>query len=97
MITQEQLYEVQKMLMSISRYPWKCEKTATGEWWITAPNDSDHEFRVDYEPIYESSGTVKQLGVDGRFLAQAPAIIERMMVEIMEMRGWLPIDPAQGD
>ena len=37
--------------------PLRAEQTAGGEWWITAPDDSDHDFREDYEPIFESSGT----------------------------------------
>lgn len=37
--------------------PLQAHQAAGGEWWIMAPDDSDHDFRDDFEPIFESSGT----------------------------------------
>jgi hypothetical protein len=36
--------------------PLQAHQTASGEWWIMAPDDSDHDFRDDFEPIFEASG-----------------------------------------
>ena len=76
---EDKLQDIETMLNKISPYPWRCEKTVPGEWWITSPDDSDHESRADFEPIYESSGTVPQLGIDGDFIAQSPEIVRELI------------------
>ncbi len=86
MISEKELQAIEKELNEISPFPWRCEKTTPGEWWITAPDDSDHEFREDFEPIFESSGTPPQFGVDGNFIAKSPEIIERLVKEIRNLR-----------
>ncbi len=85
MITKQELQEIEKTLDEISPFPWRCEKTASGEWWITSPDDSDHQFRADYEPIFESSGTIPQLGVDGEFIAKAPEVVRRLINEVRRL------------
>ena len=74
-ITDQQLNQIEDSLQEISPYPWKCEKIAGGEYWITAPDSSDHEYRSGYEPMFESSGTPKQFGIDGEFMAKSPEVI----------------------
>lgn len=57
------------------KVPLKAEKTAGGEWWITAPDDSDHEFREDFEPIFESSGVgFPEFETYARLFAAAPKL-----------------------
>lgn len=87
MITEQELQEIEKILDEISPYPWRCEKTASGEWWITSPDDSDHEYREDYEPIFESSGTIAQFGADGDFIARSPEIVKYLLDEIRRLNG----------
>ncbi len=84
-ITEQELQEIEKMLGEISPYPWRCEKTVPGEWWVTSPDDSDHEYREDYEPIFESSGTIPQFGIDGNFIARSPEIVRRLMMEVRRL------------
>lgn len=85
MITEQELQKIEKALDEISPFPWRCEKTASGEWWITSPDDSDHEYRADYEPIFESSGTISQLGIDGEFIAQSPKVVRRLINEVRRL------------
>ncbi len=84
-ITEQELQKIEKALGEISSYPWQCEKTAPGEWWITSPDNSDHDYRSDYEPIFESSETIPQFGIDGEFIAQAPEIISRLVDEVRRL------------
>ncbi len=84
-MTDQELKEIEKMLAEISPYPWRCEATVPGEWWITSPDDSDHEYRADYEPIFESSGTIPQFGIDGNFIARSPEIISRLIDEVRRL------------
>lgn len=88
-ITERELQEIEKLLGEISPYPWRCEKTVPGEWWITSPDDSDHDYRSDYEPIFESSGTIPQFGIDGKFIAQSPEIVVHLIGEIRRLIGLL--------
>jgi len=81
-MTEDRLKEIEKKLEWISPFPWKCIKTVGGEYWITAPDDSEHDYREEYEPIYESSGTTAQLGIDGKFIAESPEIIQALIHEI---------------
>lgn len=83
MITRQELQEIAETLNRISSYPWRCEKTVFGEWWITAPDNSDHEYGDDYEPIFKSSRTTLQSWVDGEFIAKAPEIIELLVNELL--------------
>lgn len=85
MITEQELKDLEKILNEISPFPWRCEKTAPGEWWITSPDDSDHEYRADYEPIFESSGTIPQLGIDGDFIAKSPEVVRRLIDEVRRL------------
>ena len=84
-ITEQELQEIEKMLGEISPYPWRCEKTVPGVWWVTSPDDSDHEYREDYESIFESSGTIPQFGIDGNFIARSPEIVRRLMMEVRRL------------
>lgn len=56
--------------------PWKAEQTAGGEWWITAPDSSDHDYRDDYEPIFEASGVGPSFEHDAKLAAAAPDLLE---------------------
>lgn len=57
--------------------PWRAEQTATGLWWVMAPEDeNDHDFRDDYEPILESSGTGFNFEHDAKLAAAAPELLE---------------------
>lgn len=85
MITEQQLQEIERQLDKISPFPWRCEKTASGEWWITSPDDSNHQFRADYEPIFESSGRIPQFGIDGEFIAKSPEIMRRLVNEVRRL------------
>ena len=77
---------IERALCDISPYPWKHTQTSSGEWWITAPDDSDHDFRNDYEPIFESSGTGEQFRLDAQFIALAPEIIEMLLRDLRAIR-----------
>lgn len=68
-----------QQLTEISPWPWGFTKTAGGEYWVTSPDDSDHEHREDYEPIFESSGTIPQFRIDAEFIANAPFIISKLL------------------
>ena len=85
MITDQELQSIEEKLIRISAFPWKCEKSVAGEWWITSPDDSDHQYSSEYEPIFESSGTIPQLGVDGQFIAESPEIVLHLIVEIRRL------------
>lgn len=85
-MTEQELQELEKMLSEISPHPWRCEETMPGEWWITSPDDSDHDYRSDYEPIFESSGIIPQFGIDGNFIAQSPEIVGCLIDEIRRLR-----------
>ena len=78
--------EIEFMLSGISPYPWKITRTVSGEYWVCAPDNSDHDYRSDYEPIYESSGTIPQLKTDGEFIAAAPEIIRQLLSEVKLLR-----------
>lgn len=60
--------------------PWKAKQTAGGEWWIMAPDDSDHDFRDDYEPIFESSGTGLNFEADAHLIAVAPEMYDYIKI-----------------
>jgi hypothetical protein len=83
----ERLQEIEERLQQISQFPWKLQTTAGGEFWITVPDNSDHDFREDFEPIYESSGRSPQLHIDGKFLAESPEIIQELVREIRRYMG----------
>lgn len=90
-MTEQELREIEKTLDKISPYPWRCEKTIPGEWWITSLDDSDHEHREDYEPIFESSGTIPQFGIDGNFIARSPEIVSRLIDEVRKLSGQVAV------
>ena len=89
MITNQELENIEKSLKQISPHPWRLTRTKGGEWWITAPDNTDHDYREGHEPIFESSGTIPQLGIDGAFIAKSPEIITELILEIRRLKSEL--------
>lgn len=58
--------------------PWKAHQTAGGEWWVMAPDETDHDFRDDSEPIFESSGVAPDFEHDAKLMAAAPELFDAL-------------------
>lgn len=85
MITQGEVNIIEQRLANITPGEWRVTQTASRDWWITAPRESDSDYVDEYEPIFESSGNAPQFGVDAEFIATAAGEMRKLLNSLYEL------------
>jgi len=85
-MTNDELNAIEARCEKATPGPWKSLITASGEYWIAALGDSDHDYREDFEPIFESSGRESNFKADAKFVAANRQDVPRLLAKVRQQK-----------